>query len=557
MYSNIIHKKIHILYGLFVSVFCFLVFVHYSFSGAVSALEDRLKTADGYIKTRNYLKAKEIYRDIFLSAPKGALSEKALFGMGKSDYYLRNYYEARQNLKRFVSLSQIPEYRDEAYLLLGYISLNLQRIKEAEQYFEMVGATMKERADIGKAEVALKTGNIAKAESFLAGISKRVLETDPRVLYLRAMIYSSKGMHKEAVSTINKIMDTILKEQDIRVEKAQILFNARKLKEAEKLCIFIMADKPVSNIERLKAKKILMDIYETEGKLDDALKLGIELSFYEPGDEFKLRIVSLYDRKGDINNAMKYISYLKNAKLRSAEIERRLKDIINLKDPNTIEYVKKFSPYLDPDSPFILNASRYLIANGKKFEGILLLRKALKGRLKGDASLYMADLLITEGKYSEAEKILAPLTLDSRYLYRASYMIADIMERQGKYALAIEYLMRIVKTATDYRIAAKLGDLYLRTGDRQNSMKYYIIAADRGDGLSSVKAGDCLYISGNYAKAKVYYKKALDFKVKDQKSLQWAQYQYGKLANNRDYLKKAATGGGEVAEAAAIILGEK
>lgn len=518
------------------------------------ASEDKLKMADEYIRTRNYIKAKEAYRDIFLSAPKGALSEKALFGMGKADYYLKNYYEARQNIKRFVSTSKIPEHRDEAHLLLGYISLYLQKFKEAEQYFEMTGGALKEKADIGKAEAALKTGDIVKAESSLAGISKRVMETDPRVLYVRAMIFSSKGMQREAASTINKILDPILKDYDMRIDKAQIYFNAKKFRESERLCRSII-DNPVSSIERVRAKKILSNIYEAENKVDEALKLSLELLPYESGDDFKLKIVSMYDRKGDMYNAIKYLTYLKDKKTRSAEIEKRLKSIVNLKDPQGIEYYLKFAPYLDSDAPFVVDASRYLIENGKKFEGMLLLRKALKGAFKGEASLYMSELLINEGKYAEARKILEPLAIDSRYLYRASYMVADIMERQGNYSAAIEYLTRIVKAATDYRIAAKLGNLYYKTGDRQNAVKYYIMASDKGDGLSSVKAGDCLYISGNYAKAKIYYKRALDYNVKDPKSLQWAQYQYGKLTKNRDYLKKAISGGGEIAEAAAIISG--
>lgn len=547
------NKKAHA----FVLFICCLLLAVSSFSDDPAiASEEKLKTADEYLRTKNYIKAKEVYRDIFLAAPKGTLGEKALFGMGKADYHLKNYYEARQNIKRFISASQIPEYRDEAHLMLGYISLHFQKFREAEQYFEAVGESLKEKANIGKAEVALKAGDMARVEYFLETLSKRTIETDPRALYMRAMLYSSKGMQRDSVSTINRILDSALKEQDIRVEKARILFNAKKLKEAERLCRSII-DSPTSSIEKINAKRVLLQIYEVEGKVDDALKLGLELSPYEPGDDFKRKIISLYDKKGDLNNAMKYLSYLSNNKLRSAEIEKRIKSVISFKDPKAVEYVQRFSFSLDADAPFIVDASRYLIANGKKIEGKQLLMKALKGAVKGEASLYMAELLIQEGKYVEAEKILMPLTMDTRYLYKAFYMIADIMERQGKYAAAIEYLSRIVKTATDYRIAAKLGDLYYKTKDRKGAVKYYIIASNKGDGLSSVKAGDCLYISGDYAKAKTYYRRALDYNVKGLKSLQWAQYQYGKLTKNRDYLKKAIAGGGEIAEAAAMISGEK
>lgn len=557
MYSNDLMENMNKKAHAFVLFICCLLLAVSSFSDDPAiASEEKLKTADEYLRTKNYIKAKEVYRDIFLAAPKGTLGEKALFGMGKADYHLKNYYEARQNIKRFISASQIPEYRDEAHLMLGYISLHFQKFKEAEQYFEAVGESLKEKANIGKAEVALKAWDMVRVEYFLETLSKRTIETDPRVLYVRAMLYSSKGMHRDSVNTINRIPDSALKEQDIRVEKARILFNAKKLKEAERLCRSII-DSPTSSIEKINAKRVLLQIYEVDGKVDDALKLGLELSPYEPGDDFKLKIISLYDKKGDLNNAMKYLSYLSNKKLRSAEIEKRIKSVISFKDPKAVEYVQRFSFSFDADAPFIVDASRYLIANGKKIEGKQLLMKALRGAVKGEASLYMAELLIQEGKYVEAEKILMPLTMDTRYLYKASYMIADIMERQGKYAAAIEYLSRIVKTATDYRIAAKLGDLYYKTKDRQGAVKYYIIASNKGDGLSSVKAGDCLYISGDYAKAKTYYRRALDYNLKDPKSLQWAQYQYGKLTKNRDYLKKAIAGGGEIAEAAAMISGGK
>lgn len=533
---------------LLTSVFCLL--------SVSAASENRLKVADEYLKTKNYIKAKEVYREIFLAEPMSISGKKALFGMGKADFYLKNYYEARQNIKRFLSSSPISEYQDEAYIMLGYISLHFQKIKEAEQYFDAVGESLMEKANIGKAEVALKKGDIVRAEYFLSTVNKRIVETDPRVLYLRAMIYSGKGMHREAVNMINKILDSALIEHDIRVEKARIFLNAKRLKEAEKLCRSII-DKPSSNIELINAKKLLLQIYETAGKLDDALRLGLELLPYESNDNFKLKIVSLYEKKNDLNNAIKYLSYLSNKKLKSLEIEKRLKAVIATKDPKALEYVINFSFSLDPDTPFIIDASRYLIANGKQIEGRQLLMKALKGAVRGEASMYMAELLTQEGKYSEAEKILKPLSIDTRYMYRAFYLIADIMERQGKYDEAIEYLLRITKIATDYRIAAKLGDLYYKLNDRQTALKYYIMASNKGDGLSSLKAADFLYVSGDYSKAKIYYKKALDYNMKDSKSIQWAQYQYGKLTKNNDYLKKAIAGDGEIADAARVLLRER
>jgi tetratricopeptide (TPR) repeat protein len=72
-----------------------------------------------------------------------------------------------------------------------------------------------------------------------------------------------------------------------------------------------------------------------------------------------------------------------------------------------------------------------------------------------------------------------------------------------------------------------------------------------------VKAADIYYVSGKHDKAKAYYKKALDSGIKDPRSLQWADYQYGKLAKNDEYMKKAKEGGGMVAEVADLMRTEK
>ncbi len=537
------------------AVCCALLVVYY-FAGPVIASEDRLKKADEYFSKKSYIKAKELYREIFLAEKKGPLSDKALLGMGKADYHLRNYYEAWQNLKRFVSSSPTSESRAEAHLFLGYTALHLQKFEEAGQYFDMVEEPLKDKASIGKAELALKFWDLKKAENLLEGVGKKTMETDPRALYVRAMINSGKGLHREAVEIINKIASAVLKEQDIRVEKAWILFYARKTRDSEMLTRSII-DGPASRVEKLKAKRILLQIYESADKIDDALKLRIELLPYEPGDDFKMKIVALYDKKESVDGALRYLSYVKDKKTRSAEMEKRLKNIMNSRDPKSIEYLSRFSWHIAEDSPFVVEASRYLIASGKKSEGTALLRKAARSHPKGEAALYLSELLMGEGRYPEAKKFLEPLIVNARYAPRAAAMIAEIMEREGKYNAAIDYLLDIVKTAKDYRPAAKLGDLYYKKGDKSGALKYYVIASDRGDGFSSFKAGDLYYISKDYAKAKLYYKKALDRDIKDPKSLQWVYYQYGKLTKNDEYLKKAVGGGGDVATAASALISER
>ncbi len=550
-------KKEHLSRGFLIALaVCCALLIAYYFAGPVIASEDKLKKADEYFSKKSYIKAKELYREIFLAEKKGPLFDRALFGMGKADYYLQNYYEAWQNIKRFVSSAPNSEHINEANFFLGYTALHLQKFKEAEQYFDMVGEPLKDRASIGKAELALKFWDLKKAEDLLEDVGKKTMQTDPRALYVRAMINSGKGFHREAVETINKIAPAVLKEQDIRAEKVWILFYARKTRDAEMLTRSII-DGPGSRVEKLKAKRILLMIYESADKIDDALKLRIELLSYEPGDDFKMKIVALYDKKENVEGALRYLTYVKDKKIRSAEMEKRLKNIMNSGDPKAMEYLSRFSWHIAEDSPFLMDVSRYFIASGKKAEGTALLRKAARSYPKGEAALYLSELLMGEGRYPEAKKFLEPIMEDARYAPRAASMIAEIMEREGKYNAAIDYLLNIVKTAKDYRPAAKLGDLYYKKGDKSGALKYYVMASDKGDGLSSLKAGDIYYISKDYAKAKMYYKKALDRDIKDPKSLQWVYYQYGKLARNDEYLKKAVSGGGDVATAASALILER
>lgn len=68
-----------------------------------------------------------------------------------------------------------------------------------------------------------------------------------------------------------------------------------------------------------------------------------------------------------------------------------------------------------------------------------------------------------------------------------------------------------------------------------------------------MKAADALYLSGDFQKSVQYYKKAIDAGLKDKDLLQWAEYQYGKIANNKEYLKRASERGGLLGEAASVL----
>lgn len=522
-------------------------------AGPVCADEDQLKSADNLYRTRDYVGAEEIYRDVFINSKKGPLAERALLGVAKSDYKMKRYFMARLNLERFLLAYPQSVYVNDAFFLLGYIAMYDNKMDKADSYLGMVSGPLKQLADIGRAEVALKGENVKLAESIIGALDKKDQEHNPRALYVRAAILSKKGMQKEAVDIISRVSDAVLKEEDLRADKALIYFNASRFNETEKLCKSIIAD-PVSKLEQQKAQKILARFYEANGRVDEALALYLEIVPFDASDSIKMSIAKLYDIKGDTGDAIKYLSLLKDKGLRSAEMEKHLSKLMAARNPEATAYLSKFSAALSQDSPFTVTAARYLIENGKKLDGNMLLRRALQGVEKGDAALLMAEELFNDGKYSEAKKFAQPLLLENRYFIQATFLMSDISKREGDPAGAITYLEKATKYSNDSRIDSKIADLYIETGDRTTALKYYKAAAERGAAIAALRAGDLLYRSGNVSQAGLYYKKALSLGLSDKKDLQWAYYQYGKMTGNKEYLKKASQSGGLVGEAAGIQL---
>ncbi len=536
-----------------VYIFSLIIVLIAACAHPVCAGEEQLKSADNLYRTKEYGAAEEIYRDVFINNKKGPLSERALFWMAKSDYKLKRYNMAHLNLDRFLLAYPQSVYVNEAFFLLGYILMDDHKMDEAERYFERVGGPLKQLADIGRAEVALRNDNVAAAEAIIGAVDKKDLEYNPRALYVRAAILSKKGMQKEAVRIISRVFDATLKEEDLRADKALIYFNAARYDEAEKLCKSIIAD-PVSRLEQQKAQKILAGLYEGKGRVNEALQLYLDVVHYERDDSIKMSIAKLYDRKGETENALTYMNLLKDRGTRSAEMEKRLKKLMAARTPESVACLIKFSSAISVDSPFIVTAARYLIENGKKFEGTLMLRRAMKGLERGDASLTMAEVLFNDGKLSEAKKFAGPLLLENRYFVEATFLMSEILSREGDTAGAIACLEKAAKYSKDSRIYSRIADLYIETGDRATALKYYKTASDSGVAIAALKAGDLLYLSGNVPQSRAYYKRALSLGLADKTNLQWAYYQYGKITGNKEYLKKAAKSGGVVGEAAGIQL---
>ncbi|MCX8027931.1 MAG: tetratricopeptide repeat protein [Thermodesulfovibrionales bacterium] len=510
---------------------------------------------ENLLKGGNYLEARRLFHSAYLKTPRGSIAERALLGVAKADYNLKRYYEARQNLKRVLATAQDPNIINEAYFYLGLCELGLYNYRVAERYLSSVSGHLKKDAVIGMAECALRLNDVNRAETLIKTLSSSELAVSSRGLAIKAMIDSLKGRHDSAVKTMGLLSNSDLKKHDLLVEKAQVYYYANRLNDAEKQLKEIINAPDTTNVNRLRALRVLWYIYTRENKIEDALKTGNALLFYERSDEFKRSLADMYLKQEDFSNALRVISYIDRRRLKEQETEKILKAAMLKNDPSTLKLIYRFGNFISPDSPFIVQTARYIANSNDKKTAIEMLKRATRGNVAGPASLLLSELLLQEKRFSEAKKALEFLTLDPRYAKQASLILGEIMEKEGKVDMAIHYYKKLVNATKDANIADKLGDMLWGQGKREEAINYYIIASNGGNEKASIKVGDYFYIKGDTKKAIDYYKKGLNA-PKEIPEYQWVNYQYGKLTHSKDYLKKAAEGNNEIAKAAKALLKE-
>jgi tetratricopeptide (TPR) repeat protein len=534
---------------LFVVIFLFLAV---SFGGDLRVSSDDTANADAALETKQYQLAKELYRQVYINASQAGESAKAIIGIAKADFGLKNYYEAGINLKRFLQTYPNSPLANEAHLVWGLSLLQIKKYKEAEEQLGLVGGELEQKAYMAKAELELLKGNTEGSEKFLSKLDKKAYESNNRVLYMRAMVLSRQGKHTEAIVTINRIPDQGLKEENIAVSKAIIYYNARKYIDAKDMLTNIIKN-PSSRIEDVQAKRTLFQINEMENNDDETLALALELLDYEATDEMKMKVVSIYDKRAETDHSFRYLVSMRDKKIMSAEIEKRLKKMVLEKEPKVDEYIAKFYVYVDVDSPYNMELSKIMTGKGNKDVGRRILQRAIKGKSGSEAAVMLGEMLVAEKKYGEAKRIVLPVTTDAHFSGQACLIMAQVLENEGDESGASSYRMRAIRVLDVQKDYFRVGELYMRVGNRAEALKNYVRAADKGNVVAMVKSADLFYLTGKLDRARVYYRKAIDKGIQDPKSQQWVSYQYGKLARDDEYLDKAKAGGGIVAEAAELM----
>jgi tetratricopeptide (TPR) repeat protein len=504
------------------------------------------------LASKDYLRARDLYRQAYVDTPAGGDTSVPMLGMAMADYGLKNYYEAAVNFKRFVKLYSNSPQVEEAYLLWGISCLRIKKYKDAEEHLDMVRGNLRQEADIAMAELEFLKGNTPGAEKRLEKLDRKFYDSQYRAIYLRAMILSSKGKHDEAVNMIDRIPGHVVRAEDISVNRAIIYYNANRYKRAKELLTRIIRD-PATRVENIQAKRTLFKISAMENDDDKTLALGLDLIDYGVGDDVRMKVVSIYDKKSDMENAFRILVGMRDKKLLGSEVEKRLRAAAAKSDPRYDEFLGRYWYYLDPDSRYNIEAAKYEDEKGRKDIARRILYRALKGRHGSEAAMILGEQYIAEKRYREAKKIILPATTDFNFSGRACMLMERILAALGDAEGAADFRRRAIRILLAEKDYFSVAELNMVDGNRPEALKYYTKAADKGNVTAMIKAADLYYVGGKTGISKEYYKKAIDKGIKDQKSLQWASYQYGKISEDEDYLEKARSGGGAVAETAGML----
>lgn len=519
--------------------FLFLLTINTSYS------EDLIKEGEKLIKSGQYLKCRDHYKK-FIEYPN--LADAALLIVGKCEYYLDNYPEASFYLRRLLRDFKESSYTNEGNLYLGLSYIKMDKYRDAEFYLKKVLPPFEKPANIGLGWISYQKGDIKTVESILNKLTPLDFKENTDAHLLKIKYLSMTGKVEEALREFER--NPKLKNKKFDIDRAEILIKANKFNEAEKLLTKIInyEDKMLNKI---KAKNMLFELYLVQGKTDEALKLGKEISIYIHSDDFKVKLLSAYLIKKNYDDALKILISLKDQKLKTKKIEETISKL-EAEDPQKVtEYIIKLYPFLNADSSLLTSYAEILIKEGKLSDAKKILKKVQTGPRKSEAIVPYAQILLTEGNLKEAKKILETVK-DKNPTALAVY--AQILYKEGDKQNALLQIRKAIKSLQDPNILSIAGDLEYSVGDKKNAINLWVKSANLGNADSSLKAADYYYLSKNIKEASKYYKKTIDLGNIDNKSLMWAYYQYGKINKEKSYLEKVANSEGELAKAAREIL---
>lgn len=520
------------------SLLCLLIFIPSN-----SIAQDILKEGEFLLKEGQYLKARDFFKK-YIEVQN--VADQALLGIGKSEYFLENYPEAILYLRRLLRDFKDSPHVNEANLFLGMSYLKQGKVKDAEFYLKKVSPPLEQKARIGLGWIHLQKGDLKVVESIVNQIDNKELKMNPDAALLRVKYLAQTGKPEQALKEFEKNP----KLRRFEIERAEILYRANKLNEAERLLRKIVLESK-KLMDTIQAKNLLFEVYLSQGKTDEAMKVAKDILLYMPNDNFKTKVYSIYNSQQNYDEAFKILLTLRDRKVKLKKMEEFVNDLIKNKPDRASEFIIKTYPFLSNDSIYLIEWSNFLIKEGKLAEAKNLLRKAQSGPRKSETTLPFAQILVKEGKINEAKKLLESLK-DKNSLAVSLY--GQILLKEGDRVGALNHFRKVAEKITEPDLLESIGDLEYSIGDRKRAIKYWIDAASRGRASSALKAADYFYLNNNLQISSEYYKKAIELNLQDNESLMWAYYQYGKITKNKSYLEKVANSEGKLSQAAKELL---
>lgn len=506
------------------------VIILFIFIFPISSLADEnLKEGEILLKEGQYAQAKDFFRK-YIEDPN--LAPNALLGMGKSEYFLENYPEATLYLRRLLRDFKDSIFVNEANLYLGLSYLKQGKYRDAEFYLKNVKNHLEPKARIGIGWIYFYRGDTKALESIIHQIDNQEIKDNPEAALLRIKYL----VNTDKVETGLKEFEKNPKLKKYEIDKAEILLKANRYDEAEKILKKIISQNR-KLMEVINAKYILFDLYFLQGKVDEALKIAREILLYSPPDNFKIRLFSIYLDQNNNEEAFKILITLRDRNLKLKKLEEFVNNAIKKSPEKASEYIMKTYTHFSNDSFILMEWADFLIKNGKINEAKNLIRKVQSGPRKSEATLPYAQILIKEGKIREAKKILEPIRYKKPL---ATALYAQVLFIEGDRENALKNLRNIITKINDPDILELTGDLEYSIGDKKKAIKHWTDAARTGKSTSALKAADYYYLNKNLSMSTEYYKKAIDLGLKDNDSLMWAYYQFGKITKNKSYLEKVA-----------------
>jgi tetratricopeptide (TPR) repeat protein len=519
--------------------FLFILFPHISFA------YDQLKEGEKFIKYGEYLKCRDYYKK-FIEYPN--LADLALLNTGKCEYYLNNYPEASLYLRRLLRDFKESPYINEGNLYLGLSYLKLGKYFDGEFYLKRTTPPFDKPASIGLGWIAYHKGDLKYVESVLNKLTANDFKKDPDAHLLKIKYLAKTGKLTEALKEFDSNLK--LRERKFDIDRAEILIMAKKFNEAEKLLtkVINVEDK---FLNKIKAKSMLFDIYIDQERAEEALKLGKELSTYIITDDLKIKLLFLYLKQKNYDDALKTLISIRDQQLKTKKIEETI-NILEKENPQkAVEFIVKLYPFLRADSSLLIYYGEILIKHGRLVDAKKILKKVLSGPRKAEAIIPYAKILVEEGKLKEAKNILESIK-DKKPSALAIY--AQILQKEGDERNALLYMRKSAKFLQDPNMLLTAGNLEYSVGDKRNALNLWMKSANLGNAEAALKVADFYYLSKKIKEASHYYKKAIEIGTLDNNSLMWAYYQFGKINKDKSYLEKVANSEGELSKVAKELL---